>query len=148
MLLELVNSVSVADVTVAKPDTERPATQKSVSKDKSFDEQYAGALPEARAVYDAMAAYVLALGDDVVERRLKLYSAFRRLKNFACVIPYRDKLLVMLKLNPDTVVLEAGFSRDVRNIGTWGTGDLELCLRNAADLQRALPLLERSYGEG
>lgn len=62
------------------------------------------------------------------------------------MIPY--KLLVMLKLNPDTVALEAGFSRDVRNIGTWGTGDLELCLRNRADLQRALPLLECSYGEG
>jgi predicted transport protein len=63
------------------------------------------------------------------------------------VIPYKDKLLVMLKLDPDTVVLEAGFSRDVRNIGKWGTGDLELCLRSPADLQRALPLLERSYGE-
>lgn len=64
------------------------------------------------------------------------------------MIRYKDKLLVMLKLNPDTVALEAGFSRDVRNIGTWGTGDLELCSRNRADLQRALPLLERSYGEG
>ena len=60
---------------------------------------------------------------------------------------YKDKLLVMLKLNPETVALEAGFSRDVRNIGTWGTGDLELCLRGLADLPRAMPLLERSYSE-
>lgn len=63
------------------------------------------------------------------------------------MIPFTDKLLVMLKLNPDTVALEAGFSRDVRNIGTWGPSDLELCLRNQADLPRAVPLLERSYGE-
>lgn len=63
------------------------------------------------------------------------------------MIPYKDKLLVMFKLDPGTVVLEAGFSRDVRNIGKWGTGDPELCLRNPADLQRALPLLERSCGE-
>lgn len=63
------------------------------------------------------------------------------------MIPYRDKLLVMLKLDPDTVALETGFSRDCRNIGTWGTGDLELTLRSRADMDRALPLLERSYNE-
>ena len=53
----------------------------------------------------------------------------------------------MLKLDPETVALEEGFSRDVRNIGTWGTGDLELTLRTAADLDKARPLLERSYSE-
>lgn len=53
----------------------------------------------------------------------------------------------MLKLDPDTVALEAGFSRDVRNIGSWGTGDLELTLRSCADMERALPLLARSYNE-
>lgn len=63
------------------------------------------------------------------------------------MVPYKDKLLVMLKLDPGTVALEEGFSRDVRNIGTWGTGDLELCLRNMADFERAKALLDRSYGE-
>lgn len=83
----------------------------------------------------------------VADVRKLVAVPFRRLKNFACVIPYRDKLLVMLKLDPDTVALEAGFSRDCRNIGTWGTGDLELTLRSRADLDRAVPLLERSYNE-
>lgn len=68
---------------------------------------------------DALAGYLNALGDEVQEKHLKLYTAFRRLKNFAFVISYRDKLLVMLKLDPDTVALEEGFSRDTRNIGTW-----------------------------
>ena len=54
----------------------------------------------------------------------------------------------MLKLDPDTVVLEDGFSRDVREIGHWGTGDLELTVRTLADLVKAKPLLERSYREG
>lgn len=148
LLLELVNAVSVADVTAAKPGTEQSAQSKSGGKDKSFDEQYAGALPATRAVYDALASHVMALGDDVVERRLKLYIAFRRLKNFASVVMYPNKILVMLKLDPDTVVLEDGFSRDVREIGHWGTGDLELTVRTLADLVKAKPLLERSYREG
>ncbi|MFC5576763.1 DUF5655 domain-containing protein [Lysobacter niabensis] len=148
LLLELVNAVSVTDVTATKPDTEAAATAKSVSKDKSFDEQYAGALPETRAVYDILAAYVLALGDDVTERRLKLYTAFRRLKNFVSVVMYPNKMLVMLKVDPDTVALEDGFSRDVRLIGHWGTGDLELTVRTLADFDKAKPLIDRSYHEG
>lgn len=149
LLLELVNSVSVADVTVAKTSPSTPASDKprTGGKDKSAAEQLAQAQPVIRELYDSLAGYLSSLGDDVQEKHLKLYTAFRRLKNFACVIPYRDKLLVMLKVDPDTVALEEGFSRDTRNIGTWGTGDLELTLRTMADLDKARPLLERSYSE-
>ena len=151
LLLDLVNAVSVDDATTVKDkamDGVVPVKNKPVGKDKTAEEQLEHAQPEIRALYEALSSQLLALGDDVQEKHLKQYVAFRRLKNFACVIPYKDKLLVLLKLSPDTVALEAGFSRDVRSIGKWGTGDLELCLRSHADLQRALPLLERSYGEG
>lgn len=149
LLLELVNAVSVADATVAKASPAAPAAgkPKTGGKDKSAEEQLAQAQPAIRALYESLAGYLSSLGDDVQEKHLKLYTAFRRLKNFACVIPYRDKLLVMLKVDPDTVALEDGFSRDTRNIGTWGTGDLELTLRTAADLDKAKPLLDRSYSE-
>ena len=149
LLLELVNAVSVADATTAKADAAPPATgkPKTGGKDKSAGEQLAQAQPAIRELYDSLAGYLSALGDDVQEKHLKLYTAFRRLKNFACVIPYRDKLLVMLKVDPETVALEPGFSRDTRNIGTWGTGDLELTLRTLADLDKARPLLDRSYSE-
>jgi predicted transport protein len=150
LLLDLFNSVSVDDATAAKADAGSQVTlvkAKPVSKDKTAEEQLNQAQPVIKELYATLAGYLLALGDDVQEKHLKLYVAFRRLKNFACVIPYKDKLLVMLKLNPDTVVLEDGFSRDVRNIGTWGTGDLELCLRTPADMGRAMPLIDRSYAE-
>ena len=149
LLLELVNSVSVVDATAGKADASTSASGKTrtVGKDKTAEEQLAQAQPAIRELYDSLAGYLNALGDDVQEKHLKLYTAFRRLKNFACVIPYRDKLLVMLKLDPDTVALEEGFSRDTRNIGTWGTGDLELTLRTLADLDKAKPLIDRSYQE-
>lgn len=148
LLLELVNSVSVADVTETRPGTEQASAVKPSGKDKSFDEQYAGALPETRAIYDNLSAHILALGDDITERRLKLYTAFRRLKNFASVVMYPNKMLLMLKVDPDSVALEDGFSRDVREIGHWGTGDLELTIRTRDDLERAKPLIARSYNEG
>lgn len=151
LLLDLVNSVSVDDATVAKAEASASASTagkpRTGGKDKTAEEQLSQAQPVIKELYASLASYLLSLGDDVQEKHLKLYVAFRRLKNFACVIPYRDKLLVMLKLDPDTVVLEEGFSRDVRAIGTWGTGDLELCLRTPADFERARSLLDRSYSE-
>jgi predicted transport protein len=156
LLLELVNAQSVPDATAVKPGTvtDEPGTASTArapkvqSKDKSLVEQLELATLGIRALYQHTASLLLSLGDDVQEKQLKLYTAFRRLKNFACVIVYPNRLLVMLKLDPASVALEEGFSRDVSQIGHWGTGDLELILRTLADLERAKPLLERSYTEG
>ncbi|CAJ2981189.1 Uncharacterized conserved protein [Burkholderia pseudomallei] len=152
LLLELVNAQSVPDATAVKPaPIEMPVEldkPKPAGKDKSLDEQLALASIEIRNLYAQTNSYLTTLGDDVQEKRLKLYTAFRRLKNFACVIAYPNRLLVMLKLDPTSVTLEDGFSRDVSEIGHWGTGDVELTLRTQADLERAKPLLERSYTEG
>jgi predicted transport protein len=152
LLLELVNAQSVPDATAVKPaPTVAPSveqeTLKPAGKDKSLTEQLALATPEIRALYEQTTSLLLSLGDDVQQKALKLYTAFRRLKNFACVIVYPNRLLIMLKLAPATVALEEGFSRDVSQVGHWGTGDVELCLRTPADLQKAQGLLERSYAE-
>jgi len=152
LLLELVNTQSVPDATAVKPalTTASPSQQsapKAAGKDKSLVEQLAVATPDIRALYEQTSSLLLSLGDDVQQKSLKLYTAFRRLKNFACVIAYPNRLLITLKLAPKTVTLEAGFSRDISQVGHWGTGDVELCLFSSADLQKAQALLERSYAE-
>lgn len=145
LLLDLVNSVSVDDATAiqAHGTSERV---RPVGKGGVAEKHVAHASPEMRTLYEALSGYLLALGDDVQEKHLKQYIAFRRLKNFVCVVPQRDRLLVMLKVDPDTVGLEEGFSRDIRHVGTWSQ-PLEVILRTLDDLERAKPLLDRSYAE-
>ncbi len=152
LLLELVNSQSVPDATAVKPTPAgaqhaQQDTPKPSGKDKSLVEQLAAATPEIQALYEQTTSLLLSLGDDVQQKSLKLWTAFRRLKNFACVIAYPNRLLITLKLDPATVALEEGFSRDISQVGHWGTGDVELCVRSPADLQKAQALLERSYAE-
>lgn len=152
ILLELVNSQSVPDATAVKPARDEEAVadlprMRNTVKDKSPAEQLELASPEIRDLHSQVRSYLLALGDDVLEKPLKLYTAYRRLKNFACVIPYPNRMLIMLRLDPTTVTLEDGFSRDMREIGHWGTGDLELLVRTPADFERAKTLLDRSYAE-
>ncbi|HEY2169655.1 MAG TPA: hypothetical protein VGJ30_08525, partial [Candidatus Angelobacter sp.] len=42
--------------------------------------------------------------------------------------PQSQKLLVFVKVNQDTVELTPGLLRDVRSIGHFGTGDLEITI--------------------
>lgn len=156
LLLELVNTQSVADGgspagagTPAEPPEAAPqGGRRTVGKDKSLAEQLDVAPESTRQLYADLRSFVFALGDDVNEKLLRLYTAFRKLRNFTTVVVQPNRLLVYLKLDPATVALEEGFSRDVSAIGHWGTGNVELWLRTAADLERAKPLIERAYQEG
>ncbi len=146
LLLELVNAVSSSEPASA----ESSSASANKSHDKTHAEQIAQASSELTELLEQIKRYILAQGDDVQEKPLKLYTAFKRLKNFVCVkvIPKQDpQVRLWLKLNPDSVALEEGFSRDVRTIGHWGTGDLELVIRNQQDFAKAQSLIERSYQE-
>lgn len=99
--------------------------------------------------FEALRAYLAALGDDVQETTLSYYIAFKRIKNFACVEfrPTTSRIYVFVKVDPGSVKLEPGFTRDVSKIGHYGTGDLEITLTTPDDLERAKPLIQRSYDE-
>ncbi|WP_338678269.1 DUF5655 domain-containing protein [Streptomyces sp. SCSIO 30461] len=89
---------------------------------------------------------LLGLGDGVSRVQRKQYAAYRRLRNFACVVPpQQTKLLVYLKADPAKVDIVPGFTRDVTGLGHHGTGDLEVQLRTERDLGRAQDLFRLSY---
>jgi predicted transport protein len=102
---------------------------------------------ELKDLFEAAHQMLQSMGDDVQVKPQKFYIAFKRIKNFACleVYPQREVVLIHVKVDPDTVTLEPGFSRDVRSIGHFGTGDLQLSLQTMDDLQKAQSLIQRSY---
>jgi predicted transport protein len=146
------NDLLLLDLLTATAQTS-PASQltsgngSSASKSKTVLEFIADADSDIQELWSSIQAYLLALGDDVQERHLKFYIAFKRIKNFACiqVHPQDRRIRAHLKVNPDEVELEHGFTRDVRNVGHYGTGDLEVTISTLADFERAKPLFERSY---
>ena len=102
---------------------------------------------ELRALYDELAGRLKALGDDVTVHPQKHYMAFRRNRNFASVQIYNQKRVVRIYLNldPDTVELDLAMMRDVRQIGHFGTGDLEITIRSKKDIEKVVRLIEASY---
>ncbi|WP_022730006.1 DUF5655 domain-containing protein [Fodinicurvata sediminis] len=145
LLLELLTAVSATSPSTASVDPMNGGTK--ASKYKTVSEMVSDAGSALANLHSDVETYLLGLGDDVTKKTLKNYFAFRRIKNFACVEVKTtlDLVRLYLKIDPGTVELEDGFTRDVRHVGHFGTGDLEVTLKSHDDLERAKPLIEQSY---
>lgn len=101
--------------------------------------------PTVQEVWECLEAFLRALGDDVQMKPSEHYMAFRRLKNFACVKLRPSDLQVWAKVDPSSIELQEGFTRDVTQVGHLGTGNLEIRIQSISDLEKAKPLLFQSY---
>ncbi|MGM0587549.1 MAG: DUF5655 domain-containing protein [Bacteroidota bacterium] len=141
LLLELVN---VAQATNGAKSSSNGSTP---NKYKTVEDYLKDANQELTDLYYALREHLLNLGDDVQEKKLKYYIAFKRLRNFTCVQihPQIQKLTLFLNHNPDEVALDKSYMKDVREIGHQGTGDLELTIGSMEDLDRIEKLLLEAY---
>ena len=54
-------------------------------------------------------------------------------------------IMLYLRINLDEIALESGFSRHVRNVVHWGTGELEVTVKNVDDFEKAKEYINKSY---
>ena len=59
--------------------------QQKKTTDKTFTEQLSSTNDELRELYYAIRDYIFSLGDDISENQLKLYVAFKKIKNIICI---------------------------------------------------------------
>lgn len=135
----------------SKPEPTGPVSQdvtltKQVGPDKPFAEVLLS-LPEPMIqLLASLEDYTMSLGDDVQRKELRLYLAFKRLKNFATVVIHKKNCLQLyLHLDPGPVVTLVPKARDVTSIGHWGTGNLEVTISTPAELEAAKPLISAAY---
>lgn len=142
LLFDLVNRVTTPDL-----DEDTSDLRNTKTYGRTAAESLAAALPAVQDLYARTKEMLIAFGDDVQFKENKLYFAFRRMKNFACVeVQSRSDCVIVYAKSSDPKADEVpGFVRDVTGVGHWGTGNLEISLRDMGDLERARPLLERSY---
>jgi len=146
LALELLTAITGAPVNEPGPGA-GSVSPTGTTPDKTVG-QYLAQSPESLVnLFNDLDAVLQGFGDDVQRTETKVYFAYKRLRNFACVEvhPRNHALLVYVKVDPDSISLEDGFTRDVRRIGHFGTGDLEIRIRNRDELDRASDLLLRSY---
>jgi predicted transport protein len=145
ILFELVNAVTANKIEAVSGDKKK----KGKTAYKTVSEFLAQSDEDLKELFETVKNYLVTLGDDVQLKIMLFYFAFKRIKNFACieVHPTAHKLLVFVKVNPDSIDFEnnKGFLRDVRKIGHFGTGDLEITIKSKNDFEKAKSLLFKSY---
>lgn len=140
LLFDLINSNVTTPI--KEGITEKIVRQ---STDKTFDEQLESTSDNLKELYYSIRDYILALGDDVTENKLKLYCAFKKIKNIACIEIRVKSIMLYLRLNPNDFKFENGFTRDVSKIGHWGTGDIEITIKNVEDFEKSKEHIIRAY---
>ena len=120
---------------------------RATTTQKTFLQMYETAPEKLKNIYLLIKDFILSFGDDVTENQLKLYVAFRKVRNIACVEMYASKVLIHLSIDPTSVELTKDFTRDMSNTGHYGTGNLQVTVKNEDDFERAKPLIERAYNE-
>jgi len=159
LLLELMNAQTASDngktkgssSHVAQENHNQAIAKKANAKGRNdyHEARKNQASEELLALYELVCDFADSLGDEVQRKELKFYTALKRIKNFASVqvwAPQQNpKILIHLHLDPSEVDLEEGFSVDVTDKGHWGTGNLEVNVRNKLDFEKAKILIEKSY---
>lgn len=113
--------------------------------DKAFAQVLEDASPESKELYESLRQAILEQSEDLTEKITKLYAALKRTRNFASIVNgKKGEWLLQLHLNPDEVQLKENW-RDVRNIGIWGTGQLQIRVNNQQQIGEALTLIKRAY---
>jgi predicted transport protein len=91
--------------------------------------------------------YIRGLDASIEEAPKKFYVAYRTSQNIVCMEVQKQKILLYLKLDPKKDPGPPGISRDVSEIGHFGTGDLEVTVKTPADFEASKPFIEKAYRE-
>ena len=149
LLLELANATSAGGghngPKAGKANKGPKEKEKASPGDKTYAEWLETISDPLKELLLSLEDYITSLGDDVQKKELKLYAAFKRLKNFATVVLQKNRLMLYLHLNPEELTSLPPIARDVRGNGHWGTGDLELAIAGADDLDLAKPFVRMAY---
>ncbi|MBL8127163.1 MAG: DUF91 domain-containing protein [Chloroflexia bacterium] len=91
--------------------------------------------------FHSLKAFVLGLGDDIEERTLPKYIAFRRLKTFAYFNFQRTKnrIAIDVPLPPNTVPTEEDFTQQLPK------NYLRIFVDSSEDVERAQPIIALAY---
>lgn len=91
--------------------------------------------------------FVTDLDPAIEEVPKKHYVAYKGAQNIVCVHLQKKRVQLYVKVDPKSIKEMPEIGRDVTDIGTYGTGDLELSVSSENDLETAKPYIEMAYQE-
>ncbi len=119
----------------------------SVEPDFSVYTRWDKAGAELRQLFMELHDFVFAQGEDVQANPTKFYISFRRKKTVAYVKMQtsKNRLIVYVRADLEHTILQEGFTREMTPGHHYPPSNVEITIRNYEDLEKAKPLLLKSY---
>lgn len=111
----------------------------------TFEQHLSDKSQKIKDIVFAVQEFILGLDPAIEEVPKKLYVVYKISQNIVCMEVRKQKVTLYLKVNPKEIPGPPGISRDVSNIGHYGTGDLEITLKSQDDFEAAMPFIEKAY---
>ena len=95
--------------------------------------------------YEELDKRILELDENIQRVYTKHYVAYKfEYCNFVEIIIYKWSINVLLDIPFDNIIDEREICEDISNIGSWGTGDVQIKVRNDADIDYIMGLIKQS----
>jgi len=111
----------------------------------NFDQHINGKPDAMRQLAIAANDFIIGLDPSIEVAPKKFYIAYKTSQNIVCMEVKQQRVLLYLKLDPKSVRGPKGISRDVSEVGHYGTGDLEVSIKGPGDLDSAKPFIQMAY---
>lgn len=111
----------------------------------TFEEHIQGKPKKTKELVLLIQEFILGLDPQIEETPKKHYVAYKISQNILCMEVKKQKVMLYLKLNPKEIENPPAISRDVTDIGHFGTGDFEITIESEDDFETAKPFIEMAY---
>jgi predicted transport protein len=123
----------------------KKAAAARLSGSYSLDQHLNGKTEEIRQLAIAANDFIAGLDPSIEVSPKKFYVAYKTSQNIVCMEVKRQRVILYLKLDPKVVKAPRTISRDVSQVGHYGTGNLEVSIKTPADLEAAKPFIQMAY---
>lgn len=115
----------------------------------TLDDHLKGKSEDVKILFEALKERIFALNvdNDVLEKPNKIYISYKHGKNFCEVRPQSKEIKIWLDIPFSDLDDPKKISRDVSNVGHYGTGEVETKLGSLAELEDVMYLIEQSYNQ-
>lgn len=115
----------------------------------TLDDHLKGKSEDVKILFEALRERIFSLNvdNDVLEKPNKIYISYKHGKNFCEVRPQSKEIKIWLDIPFSDLDDPKKISRDVSNVGHYGTGEVETKLGSLAELEDVMYLIEQSYNQ-
>lgn len=113
----------------------------------TLDDHLAGKPEPTKELFEQLREQIFDLADDdsIIEKANKMYISYKHGKNFCEVRIQAKALWIWLDIHQAELDDPYELTRDVTNIGHYGTGQVDLKLTSLSDIDKVIGLIEQSF---